>query len=370
LNNLREDFIKKYYPPIKIWQNRNSILSFMKNDNEHVATTWERLKIMLRTCPSHGVNAWIVLHSFYNGLNYISRSMLDSAAGESFMTKTVTEAKAILENMLQNISQWHTERTSPSNRKVNSIEEVDSLIAKVDAICSYISKQNIDNVPLQDLVENNTENIDINYIRNFGNNGYNNYYKNSYARPPYANNYGNRPFVPYPNTTDSQNKWKPSNTQSTSDYMEKQHELNKSFAKKFASHTTMIEELSKSISSISFDIKGLQLQKASLDKALSKLADNQATLLSTSAGKPHASPMVGMNSIIVSESLPTTFEGTFNELLNYVDLFEPLLLQLESIKEEKKESIMVVENKEVEEAKMLSDKINKPLLDLDKCSLN
>jgi hypothetical protein len=52
---------------------------------------------MLRTCPSYGVNEWTVLHSFYNGLNYMSRSMLDSAAGGAFMTKTVSEAKAILE---------------------------------------------------------------------------------------------------------------------------------------------------------------------------------------------------------------------------------------------------------------------------------
>jgi hypothetical protein len=106
-DNLKEDFIKKYYPPVQILQNRNIIFSFKQNDNEHVATSWERLKIMLRTCPSHGVNEWTVLHSFYNGLNYMSRSMLDSTGG-AFMTKTVTEAKAILENMLQNFSQWHT----------------------------------------------------------------------------------------------------------------------------------------------------------------------------------------------------------------------------------------------------------------------
>jgi hypothetical protein len=31
---------------------------------------------------------------------------------------------------------------------------------------------------------------------------------------------------------------------------------------------------------------------------------------------------------------------------------------------------MVVEEKQVEEVKMLSDKITEPLLDLDKCSLN
>jgi hypothetical protein len=100
-DNLREAFIKKYYRLVKILQNRNSILSFKQNDNEHVATAWERLKIMIRTCPSYGVNELTVLHYFYNGLNYMSRSMLDSA-GEAFMNKTINEAKAILENMLQN----------------------------------------------------------------------------------------------------------------------------------------------------------------------------------------------------------------------------------------------------------------------------
>ena len=43
-DNLKEGFIKKYYPPVKILQNRNSILSFKQNDNEHVATAWERIR--------------------------------------------------------------------------------------------------------------------------------------------------------------------------------------------------------------------------------------------------------------------------------------------------------------------------------------
>jgi hypothetical protein len=40
---LKEAFIKKYYPPLKIIQNRNSVLSSRPNDNEHVATTWESI---------------------------------------------------------------------------------------------------------------------------------------------------------------------------------------------------------------------------------------------------------------------------------------------------------------------------------------
>jgi hypothetical protein len=34
--NLKEAFIKKYYPPVEILQNKNSIISFKQNDNEHV----------------------------------------------------------------------------------------------------------------------------------------------------------------------------------------------------------------------------------------------------------------------------------------------------------------------------------------------
>jgi hypothetical protein len=36
-----------------------------------------------------------------------------------------------------------------------------------------------------------------------------------------------------------------------------------------------------------------------------------------------------MNSVTIPEIPPSTFEETYNELLNYVDLLEPLLEQFE-----------------------------------------
>jgi hypothetical protein len=51
--------------------------------------------MMLITCPSHGVNEWISLHSFYYWLNYMSGSMLDSAIGGAFMSKTISGEKSI-----------------------------------------------------------------------------------------------------------------------------------------------------------------------------------------------------------------------------------------------------------------------------------
>ena len=63
------------------------------------------------------------------------------------------------------------------------------------------NKQNIENVPLQELVGNNPENVDVKFIRNYGNNGYGNNNYNPYNKPPYVPH--PLPLVPYPNTSDN-----------------------------------------------------------------------------------------------------------------------------------------------------------------------
>jgi uncharacterized phage infection (PIP) family protein YhgE len=88
-----------------------------------------------------------------------------------------------------------------------------------------------------------------------------------------------------------------------------------------------LEELHKSLVSLSSEIKGLQHQATGIDKALSKLADNQATLLSMFAAKPQGPPAIGMNAINIAANTPLSFEETYNELIQYTDLLAPLLLQ-------------------------------------------
>jgi hypothetical protein len=52
------------------------------------------------------------------------------------------------------------------------------------------------------------------------------------------------------------------------------------------------------------------------------------------------------------------------------DIIERSWEILHQMEEESKKSIMLVEEKEVEEVKMISDNVNEPLLNLDKCSMN
>src|SRR5215216_5040083 len=160
----KDAFIGKYYPPAKIISMRR-----------------ERMKSLVKNCATHGLTAWMIIQTFYAGLNYSSRIFLDSAAGGTFMTITLGAETKLLDNMMVNYSEWHTER-APQGKKVNSVEETSSLSDKIDSIMSMLvnGKAHIDpnNVTLASLVAQE-EPVDVNFIRNnnfgkdvFGNNNY------------------------------------------------------------------------------------------------------------------------------------------------------------------------------------------------------
>ena len=48
----------------------------------------------------------------YVGLNFASRNLLDSAAGGTFIEITLGEATKLLDNIMVNYDQWHTERST------------------------------------------------------------------------------------------------------------------------------------------------------------------------------------------------------------------------------------------------------------------
>ena len=44
-------------------------MNFRQLDNEHVSQAWERMKYMVKNCPTHGLTMWMVIQTFYAGLN-------------------------------------------------------------------------------------------------------------------------------------------------------------------------------------------------------------------------------------------------------------------------------------------------------------
>ena len=70
------------------------------------------------------------------------------------MSITLGAATKLLDDMMDNYSQWHTKQ-SPTGKKVNFVEEISTLNEKVDMIMSMLTKQvPIDprDVPLNSLV--------------------------------------------------------------------------------------------------------------------------------------------------------------------------------------------------------------------------
>ena len=111
---------------------------------------------------------------FYAGLNFAYRNTLDSAAGGTFMEITLGEATKILDNIMANYSQWHTER-SPTSKKVHAIEEINVLSGKMDELMKLFARKSAsidpNGMPLYTLIENNNESMDVNFVgrNNFGN---------------------------------------------------------------------------------------------------------------------------------------------------------------------------------------------------------
>jgi hypothetical protein len=144
----------------------------------------------------------MIIQTFYAGLNFSSRNLLDSAAGGTFMSITLDTATKLLDNMMVNYSEWHAERT-PQGKKVNSVEETSSLSDKIDTIMAMLvnDRSHVDpnNVHLASLVAQE-EHVDVNFIRNnnFNNSAYrNNFASNNYRSYSstngngYGNSYGN-----------------------------------------------------------------------------------------------------------------------------------------------------------------------------------
>ena len=91
------------------------------------------------------------------------------------MEITLGEATKLLDNIMANYSQWHTERST--SKKVHAIEEINVLSGKMDELMKLFANKSAssdpNDMPLSTLTENNNESMDVNFVgrNNFGNNG-------------------------------------------------------------------------------------------------------------------------------------------------------------------------------------------------------
>ena len=167
------------------------------------------------------------------------------------MSTTLGAATKLLDEMMLNYSQWHTER-APTSKKVNSVEEISSLNEKVDLIMSLLTKQpSIDpqDVPLNSLVAQ--EQVDVNFVsrNNFNNNAYRSNFGSNNPRPFPSSNYGNNT---YPTTRNSTSELETL----LKDFITTQKAFNKSVEEKLYK----LDILSSKVDNIAHDVEMLKIR--------------------------------------------------------------------------------------------------------------
>jgi len=137
-NELKKAFLARYFPPRKTAQMRNLITCFRQKDGESLFEAWERYKDLLRACLHHGLEKWLIIHTFYNGLLYNTKMTIDAAAGGALMNKPFAEAWGLIEDMAQNHYQWGSERALAEKVQPKAgmyeVSSFDHMSAKVDEL--------------------------------------------------------------------------------------------------------------------------------------------------------------------------------------------------------------------------------------------
>lgn len=110
LDELTKAFLGKFFPPSKTASIRNQITVFTQREDQSLYEAWELFKDLLRLCPHHGLQRWMIIHIFYNGVTQAVWSTIDAAARGTLMNKTDDEAFNLIDEMALNNFEWSTEQ--------------------------------------------------------------------------------------------------------------------------------------------------------------------------------------------------------------------------------------------------------------------
>ena len=139
--HLLQAFFEKYFPPTKAAECRDKITRFVQYEGESLYDAWQRYQGLIRMCPNHGQEQWLILQTFYKGLTSQTRAFVDSAAGGGIMNKTLDEATALIESMASHNFSWTNERTVHPNQQLEiQLSGQNDLEAKLDSITNQLSQ--------------------------------------------------------------------------------------------------------------------------------------------------------------------------------------------------------------------------------------
>ena len=101
---------------------------------------WDRFRELLRNCPQHEYELSTQVQTFYNGLNYSTRALVDATCRGSITTKTARKASQLFDELVKKNYQAPSKRIA--GRRQGGMYDVDriySLEVKFDALMTKLN---------------------------------------------------------------------------------------------------------------------------------------------------------------------------------------------------------------------------------------
>ncbi|GKF05000.1 hypothetical protein Tco_0035668, partial [Tanacetum coccineum] len=95
--DLKTKFLSKYYPPCCTAKKIEEINNFQQEPDKNLYQAWERFKELLMKCPQHYLTEMQEVVLFYNGLDVLTRQILDSRG--AITSKTIADVKVAIQEM-------------------------------------------------------------------------------------------------------------------------------------------------------------------------------------------------------------------------------------------------------------------------------
>ncbi|CAA7051445.1 unnamed protein product [Microthlaspi erraticum] len=183
-NEYKGAFLNQFYTKQRSNSIRSKISGFKQDSMESFYEALERFKEYTRSCPNHGFSEGNLWNIFYNGIDHKYKLSLDTASNGNFMTKSVPEAKLLIENLAASDANacpdYNRSVKTTSSSESAQISELRNMVSQllksrqgVHAIEDALAT-NEDTLMdfMRDGAEENLE--EVNYIGgNYGNRGFN-----------------------------------------------------------------------------------------------------------------------------------------------------------------------------------------------------
>ena len=111
---MHAEFLKKFFSTHKTNSLKRQISTFSTNENEKFYTCWERYMEALNACPDHGLDTWLLVSYFFDGICPAMKQQLETMCGGDFLTKHLKEALDFLSYVVEASKGWD----DPNPRKM------------------------------------------------------------------------------------------------------------------------------------------------------------------------------------------------------------------------------------------------------------